>query len=74
MSELSHSAPAYHDPTRGDVVKCGPNTYRVVGRGVAGSVRFVRTTVGGLSLQGQKSLGCWRRLIARGSVVESGPR
>lgn len=56
-----------HEPQRGDVILRDGKTYRVVSRGVANSVRFVRTS-GKHSLLGQKSIGCWRRL-AQGSQV-----
>ena len=58
-----------HDPQQGDVIAtANGNSYRVVERGVAGSVRFVRTK-GAHRLTGQKSLSCWHRLAAGARVV-----
>lgn len=70
---MIQSDPVYLDPVRGDEVQRGENTYRVVSRGVASSVRFVRL-VKGRSLQGQKSLPCWRRLVQNAVVTQRGPR
>lgn len=72
MSGLNHSERVYLNPARGDTVDRGPHRYQVVGRGVAGSVRFTRTTAAGMRMQGQKSLSCWRRLIEAGTVVSQG--
>ena len=74
MSGLSRSDPIARDPVRGDTVKRQANTYRCVGRGVANSVRFARTTSSGMSLAGQKSLPCWVRLVEGAEVVARGPR
>lgn len=71
---MDRSDPIYLSPVHGDTVRRGPNTYRVTGRGVADSVRFVRLTTSGMSLAGQKALSCWQRLVANAQVVERGAR
>jgi len=56
------------DPQAGAVLEREGSTRKVVGRGVAGSVIFVREMNGHL-LRGQKSINCWRRWAAQAKVL-----